>query len=94
MMPSINEANPAMRLCAACHRVGRNCPRSSACKMIHNLDITNWPDTIFAKWSAFVDQTPGLNWNCKVIDPAKVSAHSTKLAVSSLAGATAIKAKK
>ena len=29
MMPSVNEANLAMRLCAARHRVGRNCPRGT-----------------------------------------------------------------
>jgi hypothetical protein len=94
MMPSVKEANPAMWLCTARHRVGRNCPRGSACKMIHDLDITKWPDATFAKWSALVDQTPGLDWNCKVVDPAKVSARSTQLATSSLAGAAAIKAKK
>jgi hypothetical protein len=62
--------------------------------MIHDLDITKWPIATFAKWSALVDQTPGLDWNRKVVDPAKVSARSTKLAASSLAGATAVKAKK
>ena len=94
MMPSVNEANPAMRLCAARHQVGHSCPRGPACKMIHDLDITNWPNATFAKWSALVDQTPGLDWNCKVVDPAKVSARSTKLAASLLAGATAAKTKK
>jgi hypothetical protein len=92
MMPSVNEANPAMRLCAARQRVGRNCPRGSACKMIHNLDITK-SDATFAKWSALVDQTSGLDWNRKVVDPAKVSAHMSKLASSSLSSATAAKAK-
>ena len=61
--------------------------------MIHNLDITKWPDATFAKWSTLVDQTPGLDWNRKVVDPAKVSACSTKLTASSHAGAAAIKAK-
>ena len=40
MMPSINEANPTMQLCTARQRIGHNCPRSPACKMIHDLDIT------------------------------------------------------
>ena len=93
MMPSVNEANPSMRLCAACQRVGRNCPRGSTCKMIHDLDITKWPDATFAKWSALVDQTPGLDWNRKVVDPVKVSARMSKLASSSLSSATAAKAK-
>jgi hypothetical protein len=93
MMPSVNEANPAMRLCAARQRVGRNCPRGSTCKMIHDLDITKWPDATFAKWSALVDQTPGLDWNRKVVDPVRVSARMSKLASSSLSSATAAKAK-
>ena len=93
MMPSVNEANPAMRLCAARQRVGRNCPRGSTCKMIHELDITKWPDATFAKWSALVDQTPGLDWNRKVVDPVKVSARMSKRASSSLSGTTAAKAK-
>jgi len=49
MMPSVNEANPAMRLCAARHHVGRNCPRGNLCKMIHDLDINKWPEETFAK---------------------------------------------
>ena len=93
MMPSVNEANPAMRLCTARQHVGRNCPRGSTCKMIHDLDITKWPDATFAKWSALVDQTSGLDWNRKVVDPAKVSACMSKLASSSLSSATAAKAK-
>jgi hypothetical protein len=93
MMPSVNEANPTMRLCAARQRVGRNCPRGSTCKMIHELDITKWPDATFAKWSALVDQTPGLDWNRKVVDPVRVSARMSKLASSSLSSATAAKAK-
>ena len=40
MMPSVNEANPVMRLCATRQCIGCNCPHSSACKMIHDLDIT------------------------------------------------------
>jgi hypothetical protein len=93
MMPSVNEANPAMRLCAARQRVGHNCPQGSTCKMIHDLDITKWPDATFAKWSALVDQTPGLDWNRKVVNPVKVSAHSSRLSLSSLASVTASKAK-
>jgi hypothetical protein len=65
MMPSVNEANPAMRLSATRHRVGHNCPQGSTCKMIHDLDITKWPDSTFSKWSALVDQTPALDWNQK-----------------------------
>ena len=84
MMPSVNEVNPAMRLCAACRRVGCNCPRGTLCKMIHDLDIDKWPDATFACWSALVDQTPNLEWNRKVVDPAKVSGRSTKLASSAL----------
>jgi hypothetical protein len=61
MMPSVNEANPAMQLCAARQRVGCNRPGGSTCKMIHDLDITKWPDATFAKWSALVDQTSGLD---------------------------------
>jgi hypothetical protein len=61
--------------------------------MIHDLDITKWPDATFARWSALVNQTPALKWNRKVVNPAKVSACSAKLAVSSLAGATTTKAK-
>ena len=61
--------------------------------MIHDLNITKWPDTTFAKWSALVNQTPGLDWNRKVFDPIKVSACSSKLALSSLTSTTAAKAK-
>jgi hypothetical protein len=93
MMPSINKANPAMRLCTVHHRVRRNCPQGSTCKMIHHLDITKWPDVTFAKWSALVNQTPGLDWNQKVIDPAKVATRSSKLASSSLVSSATTKAK-
>ena len=75
MMPSIKEANPAMRLCAARQRVRCNCPRGSSCKIIHDLDITKWPDATFAKWLALVDQSPGLDWNQKSLTPSK-SLHS------------------
>ena len=85
MMPSVNEANPAMRLCSARQRVGRNCPRGSTCKMIHEMNITKWPDATFAKWSALVDQMSSLDWNRKVVDPVKVSAR--------MSSATAAKAK-
>ena len=40
MMPSVNEANTTMRLCAVRQRVRCNCPCGSTCKMIHDLDIT------------------------------------------------------
>jgi hypothetical protein len=93
MMPSVNEANPAMRLCAARHRVGRNCPRGNLCKMIHNLDIDKWPDATFAKWSALVDKTPGLEWNKKVIDPSRISARTARVSAASLATATGHKSK-
>ena len=84
MMPSVNEANPALRLCASRHRDGKHCPRGPSCKMIHDLDITKWPDTTFARWSALVEKTPTLEWNRRVVDPAKLSARSAKLASSAL----------
>ena len=83
-MPSVNEANPALRLCASRHRDGKHCPRGPSCKMIHDLDITKWPDTTFARWSALVENTPTLDWNPRVVDPAKLSARSAKLASSAL----------
>jgi hypothetical protein len=52
--------------------------------MIHDMDITNWPDAAFAKWAALVDRTPALDWNRKVVNPAKVAARSSKLSASSL----------
>jgi hypothetical protein len=61
--------------------------------MIHNLDITKWPEATFAKWSALIEKMPGLKWNRKVVDPAKVSACISKLSASTLASATAGKAK-
>ena len=82
-----------MRLCTARHRMGRNCPCSTLCKMIHDLDIDKCPNSTFAKWSALVDKTPGLIWNRKVVDPSKVSARTVKLAAISLAAATGAKAK-
>jgi len=45
--------------------------------MIHDLDISKWPDTKTA-----------LEWNCKVFDPTKVSIHNAKLFVSSLTSVT------
>jgi hypothetical protein len=59
----------------------------------HDLDISKWPGAMFAKWLALVNKTPTLKWNCKVLDPAKVSARSTKLAVSSLTITSAAAAK-
>jgi hypothetical protein len=61
--------------------------------MIHDLDITKWPDATFAKWSALIDKTPALEWNRKVVEPAKISARTAKLSASSLASATAGKPK-
>jgi hypothetical protein len=93
MMPTVSEANPSLRLCAARQRVGRSCPRGTSCMMIHDLDITKWPDATFAKWSALIDKTPALEWNRKVVEPAKISARTAKLSASSLASATAGKPK-
>ena len=90
MMPSVNEPNPALRLCASRHRDGKHCPRGPSCKMIHDLDITKWPDATFARWNALVEQTPNLEWNRKVVDPAKVSARSTKLASSVLSHSSTV----
>jgi hypothetical protein len=92
MMPTVNETNLSLRLCAARQRVGRHCPRSASCMMIHDTDIAKWPDATFAKWVALVDRTPALNWNRKVVNPAKVAARSSKLSTSSLANASASKA--
>ena len=93
MMPTVNETNLSLRLCAARQRVGRHCPRGTSCMMIHETDITKWPDATFAKWAALVDRTPALDWNRKVVDPAKVAARSSKLSASSLANASTSKAK-
>jgi hypothetical protein len=93
MMPTVNEANPSLRLCARRQHVGRNCPRGSSCLMIHDLDITKWPDATFAKWSALIEKTPGLEWNRKVVDTAKVSARISKISASTLAGAASNKTK-
>jgi hypothetical protein len=84
MMSTVNETNLSLRLCAARQHVGRHCPRGASCMMIHDMDITKWPDATFAKWAAFVDRTPALDWNRKVVDPAKVAARSSKLSASSL----------
>ena len=61
--------------------------------MIHDTDINKWPDATFAKWAALVDRTPALDWNRKVVDPAKVAARSSKLSASSLTNASTNKAK-
>ena len=61
--------------------------------MIHNTDISKWPDATFAKWAALVDKTPALDWNRTVVDPAKVSARSAKISAASLSGTSATKAK-
>jgi hypothetical protein len=60
--------------------------------MIHDTDITKWPDATFAKWAALVDKTPTLDWNRKVVNPARVSARSAKLSASSLNNASTSKA--
>ena len=93
MMPSINDANPAMGLCAAGQHMGCNCPHGTSCKIIHELDIAKWPVTTFAKQSALDNQMLALEWNRKVVDPAKVAAFITKLAATSLACMTSTKAK-
>jgi hypothetical protein len=93
MMLTVNETNLSLYLCAARQRVGRHCPRDASCMMIHNMDITKWPDATFAKWAALVDRTPALDWNQKVVNPAKVAARSSKLSTSSLTNASASKAK-
>jgi hypothetical protein len=93
MMPTVNETNLSLRLCAARQRVGHHCPRGASCMMIHDTDITKWPDATFAKWAALLDRTPALDWNRKVADPAKVAARSSRLSASSLANASASKAK-
>jgi hypothetical protein len=92
-MPNVNKANPSLRLCAGRQRVGCNCPCGSYCLMFHDLDISKWPDATFAKWLALIEKTPGLEWNRKVADPAKVTARISKLSASSLASAVAGKAK-
>ena len=61
--------------------------------MIHDLDISKWPDATFAKWSALIEKTPGLKWNRKVADPAKVTACILKLSLSLLASAVTGKSK-
>jgi hypothetical protein len=93
MMPTVNETNLSLHLCTACQCVGRHCPRCASCMMIHDMDITKWSDATFAKWAALVDRTPVLDWNRKVVDPAKVPARSSKLSASSLTNAFASKAK-
>jgi hypothetical protein len=91
MMPLVNKPNPAMCLLAACQCVGRICPRRATCKMIHDMDITKWPAATFTKWSDLIDQTPTMEWNRKVVDLAKTTLRNTKLATSSLTGASATK---
>ena len=85
--------NLSLCLCATRQCVGRHCPRSALCMMIHDMDITKWPDATFTKWAALVNKTPALDWNRKVVNPAKVSARSAKLSASSLTNASASKAK-
>jgi hypothetical protein len=61
--------------------------------MIHDLDTSKWPGPTFMKWAALVDKTPALDWNRKVLHPAKISACTAKLSTSFLAGASPAKAK-
>ena len=61
--------------------------------MIHDMDISKWPDATFAKWAALVDKMPALEWNRKVVDPATIFARSAKISAASLSGAYATKAK-
>jgi hypothetical protein len=61
--------------------------------MIHDLDISKWPDTTFAKWYALIEKTPALDWNRKVVEPAKVSARTAKLSASTLSSASAGRSK-
>jgi hypothetical protein len=93
MMPTVNKSNLSLHLCAAHQHVGRHCSHGTACKMMHDTDVTKWPDATFAKWAALVDKMPALDWNWKVVDPAKISARSAKLAASSLTSMSATKAK-
>jgi hypothetical protein len=86
MTPTINKSNLSLRLCATRQRVGCHCPRGALCMMIHDMDITKWPDATFAKWAALVDKTLSLDWNQNVVDPANVS-------TSSLTGTSTNKAK-
>jgi hypothetical protein len=93
MMPIVNESNLSLRLCTARQCLGRHCPRGASCMMIHDTDITKWSDTTFAKWAALVDKMLALEWDRKVIDPAKVSARSVQLSASSLTSMSTNKAK-
>jgi len=93
MMPSVKEANPTLCICTGRHCAGCHYPRGADCKMIHDLDITKWPDATFAKGLALIDQTPALEWNRNVFNPAKVAARNAKLTASSLASTTAAKAR-
>jgi hypothetical protein len=93
MMLTINETNLSLHLSAARQCVGHHCPCSASCLMIHDTDITKWPDATFAKWAALVDKVPALDWNRKVVDPAMVSARYAKLSALSLTNAATSKAK-
>jgi hypothetical protein len=93
MMLTVNESNLSLCLCAARQRVGRHCPRGAACMMIHDTDVTKWLHATFTEWAALVDKTPALDWNQKVVNPAKVSTRSAKLSALSLTNASASKAK-
>jgi hypothetical protein len=60
MMPTVNESNLSLSLCAARQCMGRHCPRGTLCMMIHDTYITKWPDATFAKWAALIDKTLAL----------------------------------
>ncbi|KAL3803843.1 hypothetical protein HJC23_004005 [Cyclotella cryptica] len=44
---------------------------------------------VIVSWSALIDKTPALDWNGKVVEPAKVSARTARLSASTLSSATA-----
>jgi hypothetical protein len=54
--------------------------------MIHDMDISKWPNATFAKWSALIDQTSAMEWNREVVNPTKVTLYSAELAASALLG--------
>ena len=89
LSPMVHEPNPTLHICAAHQWMGKRGPHGASCKHIKELNITKWPTAMFAKWSALVNQTPSVEWNCKVVNIAKVTAHSGKLTAASLADAIA-----
>jgi hypothetical protein len=59
--------------------------------MIHDMDISKWPDATCVKWSARIDQTPTMERNQKVVGPANVTSQNAKLVASSHIGANVTK---